>query len=75
MNLYVLYDHPLDYPSHVIIRRWEVTGDIAVPTPKEVVFQGDDLDSCRDFIDSNFPDLVCLARSDQDDPKIIETWV
>lgn len=65
-GLWTVYDHPLDYPKHYVTRRWTLT------EPKEC-YQFETLEALREFLSNK--GLVCLARFEQDDPKIIETWI
>lgn len=66
MDIWTIYDHPTDYPTGFIARRFDTdkpTGDII--TGK--------LSSLRLY----FADLglVCMARDPSDDPVIVETWM
>jgi hypothetical protein len=66
LNMWVIYDHPKDFPEGHVARRFEldqVTGDIIIGQ----------LDALRkNFIRCG---LVCLTRDPSDDPVIVETWL
>jgi hypothetical protein len=71
LPMWVVYDHPADYPEHYVARQHivgisgrEVTGRVMVSLA---------LDSIRAAL-SNLG-LVCVTRSDEDDPVIVETWL
>jgi hypothetical protein len=66
VNLYVIYDHPTDYPDKWVVRRWELD------VPKEVVGTADSLEEARALIPEG---CTNLSRSTSDDPKIHEVWL
>lgn len=72
MRMYAIYDHPADYPEHFVVRELRLAGTTQV-------FGGfalfKDLLSARLWMLVNEPDMVCLARSPEDDPVIVETWL
>lgn len=66
LQIWTVYDHPLDYPLFYVARRFDglvETNDIMTNTNLEVI-------RC----DLSSMGLVHLMRSDSDDPKIIECW-
>jgi hypothetical protein len=67
LPLFVVYDHPTDYPDLFVIRIWE--NEI----PKEIIFTSDDIDVVRGFL--RMRGLVNLGRYKEDDLKILEVWV
>jgi hypothetical protein len=69
LSLYVIYDHPTDYPDSFVVRRWEGL------RPREVVAITKTIEAARKLLTDTMPDLTRLARSDQDDPKIVEVWL
>ena len=66
-QIYVVYDHPKDYPNFFVIREWQ--NEI----PKQVVFTSNDLDVVRGFL--LMRGLVNIGRFYEDDPKILEVWM
>lgn len=63
---FAVYDHPLDYPGHYVVRRFvgdEPTADFAIELT---------LGSIRLHIP---PGMYRLERLDGDDPYILETWI
>ena len=67
LSMWVIYDHPKDYPNSYVARRWELdrpTTDIIV-CPR--------LDAIRH--EMQIRGLACLARNPNDDSKIVECWV
>jgi len=67
LPLYVVYDHPTDYPDLFVIRIWE--NEI----PKEIIFTSTDIDVIRAYL--RIRGLVSLGRYKEDDEKILEVWV
>jgi len=66
LDIWTVYDHPGDYPEHYVTRRWELTA------PKEC-YLFETLEAVRAFLSQK--GLSRLERCEQDDPKIIETWI
>ena len=72
LSIWTVYDHPLDYPSSYVARLFEVeSGEVTVT--KSIIIH-DDLESLRNTLGSEMG-LTRLARSDKDDPFIVETWL
>ncbi len=66
--MFVIYDHPSDYPASFVVRKWLVR-DQAEPTPCTL---HDTLEDARESL----PDgLTCLSRSPDDDKAVVETWL
>jgi len=65
--IWVVYDHPKDYPDHYIARRWDGiigTDDILKDAKLEVIQQELELKG-----------LVKLMPNEGDDPRILECWI
>lgn len=69
--MWVVYDHPSDFPGHYVARQ-HIIG-IAGQQPTGRAMCSLTLEPIRAAL-SNLG-LVCLARSEQDDPVIVETWL
>lgn len=67
LPIWVVYDHPTDWPEHYVARLWE--GE----QPTEHIVLTTDLTLLRRHLDAQ--GLYCLGRSDGDDPKIVEIWL
>lgn len=67
LAIWVIYDHPTDWPNHFVARRW------VDERPTEDMVLAFDLDRLREFLAEH--GFVCLARMEGDDPKIVETWL
>ena len=70
LEMWTIYDHPIDNPDLYVARTWTIVGG--------VVFAGefialDDLDQLRQRM--RLKGLVPLHRAPGDDPKIVETWL
>lgn len=73
MEQWVIYDHPLDFPEHFVVRCW-IVGPGSIAHTGEAWLR-DSLEGAREVIAGNFPDGVCLARQPDDDPAIAEVWI
>jgi hypothetical protein len=71
VNLYVIYDHPFDYPDDFVIRRWEMQ------QPKEIVGLAKTLEQARAMLKSSVKGVMLtnIGRYGADDPKITEVWL
>jgi len=70
LPMWVVYDHPLDFPNAYLARLW-LTLPKAEATSQYMACA--DLEPLRDQLASM--GFVKLDRHDSDDAKIIETWV
>ena len=70
LAMWTVYDHPRDYPEHYVARCFRVRGG-ANPTEHAIITKS--LHQLRMMLLA--AGLVCLSRSDDDDPKIVETWI
>ncbi len=67
LNMFVVYDHPKDYPAHFVVRRFEYDR----PTDDVQLFA-----SLHDLrLMMMYRGLSCLTRNPEDDPVIVETWL
>lgn len=66
LALWTVYDSPTDLPGRFVARKW------LLDQPTNDLLEDKTLDGLRAKLP---PGLTCLARSPQDDPKIVETWV
>lgn len=65
--MWVVYDHPRDFPFSFVARRWS-GGE-----PTTEVIESRTLDSIRLLLAAR--GLVSLARHPDDEPQIVETWI
>lgn len=71
MRMWTVYDHPADYPDSYVAREFIVfTGG---PMPTTNFMACPDLELLRDELYGM--GLVSLARSPEDEPKIVEVWL
>lgn len=66
IRMYVVYDHPSDYPNCFVVRLWK-NGQ---PTLTHILAES--LEQARKMIPNG---LVRIPRHVSDDPVIVETWV
>lgn len=65
---YTIYDHPRDFPDHVVIRMWFGSN---FPHPYVCIL--DTIEEARAMLEED--GLYCLGRDPSDDPAIVETWI
>ena len=69
--MYAIYEHPLDFPDHFVVRRWEVRGGEIIKHelmgPPAVTLQ-----LARRQIPRG---CVKLERHPEDDVALAETWI
>jgi hypothetical protein len=66
LDLFVVYDHPRDFPEKFVVRRWQGI----VPTAEFAL--ADSLEEARAKVPG---DCVRIDRNPADDPAILETWL
>ncbi len=69
LTMFVIYDHPKDYPDFVVMREWHVHAGKA--EPGAVIVQHD-IEACRRHLPNG---AINIGRQPGDDPVIIEVWV
>ncbi len=71
LSMWVLYDHPRDYPDEFVARLWLVAaGGVLVAT--DDTHTAGTLDGLRAKLPRG---LACVTRRPDDDPKVIEVWL
>ena len=70
IEVLVIFDHPIDYPNHFVIRPQFAHKDGSISFGNAVLAES--LDAARSMIPA---DKVQLLRHPNDDPKIVETWL
>jgi hypothetical protein len=71
--MYTVYDHPSDFPDYFVVRRFFITGETPYPEPDPFPYViGTSLEDVRSWLP---PGLDRCARSAEDEPQIVETWV
>jgi hypothetical protein len=71
-SLYVVFDHPSDYPDEFVVRRTLVSSGVAVPD-SELWARAPTLAAVRLFIPSTHK--YRLPPDASDDDTIAETWI
>lgn len=67
--MWVVYDHPIDFPDWWVARRFDG------PVPTDEVITAPSAPVLRSMLREAWPDLVRFSRSEGDDPKIAEVWL
>ena len=71
---YVVTQNPRDMPGKVVVRGWIIVPGQEKPLPTSFYVVYDTLEAARAELEQS-PDLVCVPRSEDDDPVIVETWL
>lgn len=71
LEMWTVYDHPTDWPDGYIARKWVILPTGPHATDECIVATG--VSAIRNRFEEM--GLVKLARSPEDDPSIMETWV
>jgi len=66
IDIWTVYDHPSDWPHGFVARKF------VLDQPTNEVFKASTLGQLRAMLPEG---LTCLARSEQDDPVIVECWL
>lgn len=72
--MFVIYDHPTDFPNNFVVRRWHLQmseDGRRISVPSDECQLAESLSAARNLIPSK---LTCIPRFDQDDSKIVEVW-
>lgn len=70
LSMWVIYDHPKDYPNSFVLREWIIEAGTHKPTGRWCV--KDTLEECRAELPAG---VVNIGRYPEDDPCIAEVWV
>jgi hypothetical protein len=71
LTLWTVYDKPKDFPEKYVARLFVTSASGAHPTDQ--IFVADTITEIREEMIRR--GLSCLARSDNDDPVIVEVWL
>lgn len=72
MPMYVIYDHPRDYPGHFVVRPHLIQKEGKPSAPSRNGYLFDNLYSARKFIPRG---MVRIRRSPSDDRVIVESYI
>lgn len=70
LPVWTIYDHPKDYPEHIVARMHELHAEGTRPTDKVVAL---DLETLRKTF--KYAGLICVPRQARDDKVIVEVWL
>lgn len=69
LAMWVIYDHPKDYPNNIVTRKWEI--GLTVKVDSECTLSTS-LNEARTKLPFG---LFRIPRFKEDDPVIIESWI
>lgn len=67
--MWTIFDNPLDAPG------WFVARMFVGERPTHTALTFSTLEEAREMLLRLYPDLVCIERSPNDEPQIVETWL
>jgi len=73
LNVWVIYDHPRDYPNHFVVRK-QVSRPGVIKIDKECHLTKT-LGEARELVQRFQPGVVCFDRHPTDDTFIVESWL
>ena len=71
IDLWIVYDHPLDIPDFYVARRYSISNGHAAPTFDFILCV--DLEPLREEL--SWKGLACIPRYPNDHPNVIEAWM
>lgn len=75
MSMWVIYEHPRDYPNDYIAREWYIEAG-KKPEPSPVTFfKAPEREVVERFVQAVCPDAIGLLPNTDDDPCIIGIWM
>jgi glutathione S-transferase len=72
LAMFSIYDRPLDFPEHFVVRRWFVRSGDEEPIPDVVPRLAATLTEARELLPLG---LAMMARQHGDDPFLVEVWL
>lgn len=73
LDMWVIYDHPLDFPDGFLARRWFVTHDAQLLASPGDVMRSQSIDNLRTLMEQL--GKYRIERDETDDPVVVETWI
>lgn len=70
--MWVIYEHPADYPHGYVVRRWSIDRDGATPHEAQRMAT---LGGARKLCLALWPPVVRVMRYPEDEPQIVEVWM
>jgi hypothetical protein len=72
LPMWIVYDHPLDYPDGFIARLWV---SLPQPAPTTETLTASTLEELRNKIRKRAPWMSLLTRRPEDEPQVVEVWL
>lgn len=73
LTVWVVYDHPSDFPDHVVVRGQDIVRGQLDPVPHKNALLFASLDDARAVLQRE--GLTRVPRHPSDDGRIVESWV
>lgn len=75
LRILTIYDRPADYPGHVVARFGFAHRDPPVLSTSPRAWLFSSVEAARRWVREKHPDLVCIPRSPEDPPQIVESYI
>jgi len=72
LKIYTAYDHPKDFPNHIVVRCWIILAGKTVPVLEPRILAST-IEEVREYMLRR--GLVILPRETMDEPVIIESYI
>jgi hypothetical protein len=73
LRMWTVYDRPSDFPNSCVARLWQINRGDPEPQATGEIIVGHTVEAVRQQLARC--GLTCLARSEGDDPCVVETWL
>lgn len=71
LSMWVVYEHPKDFPASWVARRWDLRKGHPVATANMI--ETNSLAEVRALLERM--GLTCMPRDPRDEPQIVEVWL
>jgi hypothetical protein len=70
LSVFTIFERPLDYPEHYVVREFRIMGGQVAPQPECKLAKT--LEEARRHVP---PGRVRLSEQDPANPKVVESWI
>jgi len=71
LEMWVVYDHPRDFPNTFVARKWTV-GNGRAERPTDDIIVSPEITALRKML--ALKGLICTVRHPTDEPQVMEVW-
>lgn len=71
VSMWTVYDRPLDYPSHIVVRRCYAGANVVMHSAECELFEN--VEQARQSLKG--AGHYCIGRMPDDEPHVVEVWL